>query len=265
MDNLGAIGGPLLALLLVAIVGTRTAILLSVIPGLLAALAILYAIHATTRPTGQHRQPLRFHLRAVLRGRLGVMFLGISAFEVGNVAATLLILRATELLTPSHGHDSATKIALGLYIAYNAAAAIFSVPGGHLGDKKSNLGVLAIGIACFGGAYLGFAFVGSSIAALAICFVTAGIAIGFVETAEHTAVAEHAPAALRGSAFGALAAAQAFGNFAASAIAGLLWTTVSPQAAFIYLAAWMLVALLALTLTGDTARPHHDPSGSMLS
>jgi MFS family permease len=253
MDNLGAIGGPLLALGLVAIVGTRTAILLSVIPGLLAAVAILYAIHATGRPTEQPRKPIRFHLRAVLHGRLGAIFLGISAFEVGNVAATLLILRATELLTPSHGQDSATRIALGLYVAYNAAAAIFSVPGGHLGDRKSNVGVLALGVGCFGGAYLGFAFSGSSVATLAIFFVTAGIAIGFVETGEHAAVAEHAPAELRGSAFGALATAQALGNFAASAIAGLLWTTVSARAAFIYLAAWMLAALLALTLTGRSS------------
>ena len=44
MDNLGAIGGPLLALGLVAAVGTRWAIGLSVIPGLLAAAAIIYAI-----------------------------------------------------------------------------------------------------------------------------------------------------------------------------------------------------------------------------
>ena len=42
MDNLGAIAGPLLALALVALVGTRTAIALSVVPGLLAALAIVY-------------------------------------------------------------------------------------------------------------------------------------------------------------------------------------------------------------------------------
>ena len=47
MDNLGAIGGPLLALGLVALVGVRTAILLSIIPGLLAVAAILYAIRHT--------------------------------------------------------------------------------------------------------------------------------------------------------------------------------------------------------------------------
>ena len=44
MDNLGAIGGPLLALALVAAFSVRTAILLSIIPGLLAVAAIVYAI-----------------------------------------------------------------------------------------------------------------------------------------------------------------------------------------------------------------------------
>ena len=246
MDNLGAIGGPLLALGLVALVGTRTAILLSVIPGLLAALAILYAIRATRRPAEHERQPIRLHLRAVLHGRLGAVFLGISAFEVGNVAATLLILRAVELLTPDHGHDSATQIALGLYVAYNAAAAITSVPGGQLGDRSGNVRVLALGVASFGVAYFGLAFVGSQILLLAGLFVLAGIAIGFVETAEHAVVAQHAPADLRGSAFGALAATQSLGNFAASTLAGVLWTAISPRAAFIYLAAWMAVSLAAL-------------------
>jgi hypothetical protein len=40
-----------------------------------------------------------------------------------------------------------------------------------------------------------------------------------------------------------LAAVQSFGNLAASAIAGLLWTAISPRAAFIYLAGWMVLAL----------------------
>jgi hypothetical protein len=40
---------------------------------------------------------------------------------------------------------------------------------------------------------------------------------------------------LRGSAFGLLAAVQSFGNLAASAIVGLLWTLASPRVAFGYL------------------------------
>lgn len=59
MDNLGAIAGPLLALGLVATMGIRSALLLSVIPGLLAALAILYVIHHIPRPVRHERQPIR--------------------------------------------------------------------------------------------------------------------------------------------------------------------------------------------------------------
>ena len=71
MDNLGAIVGPLLALGLVGLVGVRTAIGLSVIPGLLAALAIVYAIRHAPRAEERERQPLRLRIRPVLTGRLG--------------------------------------------------------------------------------------------------------------------------------------------------------------------------------------------------
>jgi MFS family permease len=255
MDNFGAIGGPLLALGLVALVGVRTSILLSVIPGLLAALAILAAIKATPRPEVHERRPIRLRVRPVLRGRLGKLLIGVSAFEFGNVAVTLLILRATELLTPDHGHDAAVKIALGLYAGYNVAATVASVPGGSLGDRRGNLLVLVLGVVGFGVAYLGLGLTGSSILVLALLFAAAGLAIGFVETAEHAAVASLAPDDLRGSAFGLLAAVQSFGNLAASAIAGALWTWISPRAAFLYLAAWMCVSLVALTLAREPTRP----------
>jgi hypothetical protein len=81
---------------------------------------------------------------------------------------------------------------------------------------------------------------------LAAPFVLAGIAIGCVETAEHATVAALAPPQLRGSAFGLLAFVQAGGNLAASAVAGLLWTAVSPTVAFAYLTGWMLLALSGL-------------------
>jgi hypothetical protein len=73
--------------------GTRTAIALSIILGLLAALAIVYAIRHAPRAEERERQPLRLRIRRVLTGRLGRLMVGVSAFEFGNVAATLLILR----------------------------------------------------------------------------------------------------------------------------------------------------------------------------
>jgi hypothetical protein len=90
---------------------------------------------------------------------------------------------------------------------------------------------------------------------LALLFALAGIGIGLVETAESAAVATLAPAELVGSAFGALAAIQSFGNLAASVIAGALWTLVSPRAAFLYLAAWAAVSVVALVGLSGQRRP----------
>lgn len=248
MDNLGAIGGPLLAIALVALIGVRSAILLSIIPGLLAAAAIIYAIHRAPTLAERERQPIRIHVRPLLHGRLGRLLATAAAFELGNLAATLMILRATNLLTPGRSHTSAAQIALALYAAYNLAATLASIPAGHTGDRQGMLKVLALGTGCFTFAYLGFATSHNSIPLLAACFILAGIGIGCAETAESAAVAQLAPQHLRGSAFGLLAAIQAAGNLAASTVAGILWTAISPTAAFLYVATWTALALIAVLL-----------------
>ncbi|MGW1088511.1 MFS transporter [Streptomyces sp. NPDC002596] len=252
MDNLGAIFGPLLAIGLVAWVGVQWAIGLSVIPGLLAAVAIVYAIRRTPRPTHRDKAPLKIRIRPVLQGDLGRLMGAVAAFEVGNVAATLLILRATDLLTPDHGAKTATTIALGLYTAYNVAATIASVPAGRLADRLGGHGpvlVLTGGVASFGAAYALFATTGAAIALLAVPFLLAGVGIGAVETAQHSAVASLAPKDLRGSAFGMLATVQSLGNLAASAVAGVLWSALSPAWAFAYLTGWMVLALIGLLIS----------------
>lgn len=249
MDNLGAIGGPLLALGLVGLIGVRSAILLSIIPGLLAAVAIVYAIRRTPAPTVREHQPIRLHVYGLIHGRLGRLLVAAAAFELGNLAATLMILRATDLLAPGRSHASAAQLALVLYTAYNIAATLVSVPAGHVGDRRGMLAILAGGAGCFTLAYIGFAASGENFALLGGCFVFAGLGIGCAETAETAAVAQLSPTHLRGSAFGLLAAIQSIGNLAASAIAGVLWTAISPTAAFLYVAGWMALALIGLTIT----------------
>ena len=104
------------------------------------------------------------------------------------------------------------------------------------------------GVALFGLAYLAFAMT-PGILLLAFAFLAAGVGIGAVETAEHAAVASLAPAELRGSAFGLLAAIQSVGDFLASVAVGLIWTLVSPAAGFGVAAIAMGAALLVLAFT----------------
>ena len=198
------------------------------------------------RATNRERAPLKITVRPLLRGRLGQVLVGVSLFEAGNVATTLLILRATQQLTPDLGLNVATQVAIGLYTCYNVAATLASVPAGRLSDRWGPLGILAAGVFFFLIAYLGFAVSVPNVFVLAVSFVIAGLAIGCIETSQNAAVASLAPADLRGSAFGLLATVQSFGNITASVLAGLLWTVVSPTTAFVYLAAWACVACIVL-------------------
>lgn len=243
MDNVGAILGPLIALGLIAAFSLRTAILISVIPGLLAVLAIVYAIRRLPRSRARHHDKVRLRVREALGGGLGRVFIGITAFELGNVAATLMILRVTEHLTPEHGRDRAAGLSVILYLGYNVAAAIVSLPAGKVVDRLGGIVVMATGAGLFGVAYVSLATADAELLLLAFAFAAAGLGIGCVETAEHATVAALAPPEVRGSAFGLLAAAQSFGNLAASSVVGLLWSVFSPRVAFGYAATWMLIAL----------------------
>lgn len=256
MDNLGAIGGPLVALGLVVVLSVRSAILLTVIPGLLAVAGIVYAVRHIPNSTVRDRERLRLRVGDVMRGSLGRVFVGIGAFELGNVAATLLILRSTELLQPSRGHSGATSIALLLYLAYNVSATLTSIPAGQMSDRGDPVRVLTGGILLVALAYLLFALSRPSILLLSGGFVMAGVGKACTETAENTAVATLALPEVRGSGFGLLAAIRSFGNLAASGIAGTIWTLAAPEAAFLYIAAWMAVASGSLIVTAfRTSQP----------
>ena len=177
------------------------------------------------------------------------MFAGITAFELGNCAATLLILRATQLLTTNHDKTRAATLTLVLYVAYNTAATIVSFPAGHAADKTRPTLVLTAGTITFAGAYAELTHDTTNLTVLGVLFVAAGIGIGLVETAKHAAVAANTAPTTRGSAFGLLAATQSVGNLAASGIAGILWTSASPSWAFAYLTAWMITATVILGTT----------------
>lgn len=125
------------------------------------------------------------------------------------------------------------------------------------------LRILAGGAACFLLAHVGFAARGESMVMLARCFILAGDGLGAAETAESAAVAQLAPELLRVSAFGLLAAPSRR-KPPASAIAGVLWTAVSPVAAFLDVAVWMGPALAGLSwLPSPTDPAQPDPLGKV--
>lgn len=247
-DNAGAILGPLAAAALVTAVGIRHAILFAFIPGIFAAAAITLAARearrSLTQPTA--RRTLSFNLRELWHAGLPRALIPAALFELGNLATTLLILRATDLLhTDQRSLTAATSLAILLYAAHNAAATLASLVGGQIADRLSPRIVFAAGAVAYAFGYLLFALTQHSWPVLLIGFLLAGVGIGFAETAESTVVAQALPEHLRGNGFGVLGLVQALGDLGATLVTGLLWALISPTVAFSYAVAWMLASLIA--------------------
>jgi MFS family permease len=257
-DNLGAVAGPLLAAGLVAWLGLRPALYLAAVPGVFAALSITVAARearrlrqqaaARTADDPSEGERPRLDLRGIRSTGLARPLVPIAAFELGNMATTLLILRATSLL--HHGTRSAaaaTSLAVLIYAGHNLLGSVAAYGGGHWLDRAGARRVFASGALLYIAAYALFALPVRSLALIVPAFLLAGGGIGFAETAESALVASMLPDRLRGSGFGLLGAIESFGAFASSAVVGLLWAAVSPSAGFAYAAAWMLVSAVAMT------------------
>ena len=245
MDHLGAVAGPLLAASLVATIGIRHTIYLSVIPGLLAALAIVVAAREAAGRGVAVRRRVHLELSALREAGIVRALAPVTLFELGNCAATLLILRATALLHPGRSIADAAAIAVLLFAAHNLVGSALSYPAGHAVDRRGPRAVFAAGVVLFGLAYAGFAFSGHAWPLLLIFFAIAGAGMGLTDTAESALVARLLPDELRGSGFGLLGGVQSLGDFVSSAAVGLVWTVVSPSAAFVLAAGWMALSLAA--------------------
>jgi MFS family permease len=184
-------------------------------------------------------------------------FAPIIFFECGNLASTLLILRAVQLLhTSQRSLVAATSLAVVIYAAHNAMAAVTSFLGGHWIDRSSPRIVFAVGAVLYVLAYGCFADGSHSWAFLLCAFVLAGGAIGLSETSESALVARTLPDALRGTGFGLLGGVQAVGDVVSTVTAGILYATVSPTAAFVYAGCWMAISFASSWLFTPTQSNH---------
>jgi MFS family permease len=247
-DNLGAVAGPLLAAALVAWLGVRPALYLAAIPGLFAAAAIIVAARESRRRihSDSESSRRRFEFRALRDAGMLRALLPVALFEFGNLATTLLILRATQLLSsPQRDVTAAASLAILIYAAHNVVATMASLAAGRWYDRTGPRAVFATGAAVYVIAYGVFAAGPHSALAIALGFALAGAGIGLAEPTQSAVISQLLPDRLRGSGFGVLGAVQATGDLVATVVAGLLYTLVSPGVAFGYAGAWMGVAVMA--------------------
>jgi len=238
MDHAGAVVGPLLATALLAtwVKDLRTLFWLASIPGAFAVLLVLWRVREVSRAARPVSEDVRF-LRTIPRGMLRRYLLIFLLFTLGNSSDAFLLLRAGQLGVPT--------MALPLvWVVFHLVKMASSLPLGALSDRVGRRVVILAGWVMYGVTYMGFALATAATHAW-ILFAFYGLFYGMTEGAERALLADLAPPAERGSAFGWFHGVVGIGALPASLIFGILWQQVNAQAAFVYGAA---LAAMAATL-----------------
>jgi MFS family permease len=242
MDHTGAIVGPLVAtaFLFFRPGEYRTLFALTIVPGALAVWMLFRVPEAASAPV----VPLTGDVAPSaerLPGRFWFLMLVLLVFSLGNSADAFLLLRLSDAI----GHAAYIPL---LWAMLHVVKAALSLYGGALSDRVGRKAVIVVGWAVYALVYLGFA-VSTSPASLVACFLAYGIYFGLTEGSEKALVADFAPVARRGTAFGFYNAAIGVGSLFASVAFGVLYERFGHGAAFTFgavLAGVAAVLLLAL-------------------
>jgi MFS family permease len=257
-DTLGAIIGPLVAAGLLSLMEPhasrdpaapfRTIFLLTLIPGLGAAVAFAWLVREKRR-AANHEMHFWTSVRA-LPTNFRRFLVGVGFFGAGDFSPTLLILAATVLLTPTNGAPQAAQIAALLYALRNLLYAAASYPIGAISDRYSRRAILFLGYVLGGLVMVGFAAVflitSVGLLVLGILFGLSGVYIAAEDALEGAITADLIPdESIRGTAFGVMGTVNGVGDFASSAIVGLLWA-FNPVIGFCYAAGMMVLGAVLL-------------------
>ena len=245
MDTVGAVLGPLCATALIGLIGARGVLKWTLVPGLAAAVAFAFLVPAAKHVEGHHAPSFASSLGQMPKTYWHFLA-GVFAHGIGDFAPTLLILRAGQILTPQFGAGRAATLAVALYTFHNVINAAASYPAGALGDRIGKRGLLAIGYLTGAITYAGFIFLTPTIAALVILFGLEGVHGAMQQSLEKSMAAELLPAKMRGSGFGVLATVNGIGDLVSSIAVGVLWSSVNPNAGFLYAGIFTLAGALLI-------------------
>jgi MFS family permease len=244
MDHAGAVIGPLIATAFLFFYPNeyRTLFALSIIPGIIVILILLRV--PSVRTGGREVTPAQTPDVAMSAGAVTLStpfwkaIAVITLFSLGNASDAFLLLRLNDL------GIAAVWIPL-LWSALHVVKVLSSLAGGDLSDRLGRRTLIATGWVVYAVVYAGFGVMESPTAVVAL-FLFYGVYFGLTEGVEKAWIADLSPVALRGTAFGIYNGALGFGGLVSSIMFGVIWTRVSPGAAFATGAAMALVAIALL-------------------
>ena len=230
IDQLGAIVGPIAAFGLLQIVDIRGIILLSLIPGAIAVLILVYFVKdVVAKKSAATRTTIISNIRNVIRGnRPFVLLLIISGiFGIGAFNFSFILLRASDL------GISENLIPL-VYATINVAHTAIGLPSGILADKVGKEKVLIIGYSVFVVSTALMLILSQNTLYAYILAAIFGLYIGISETVQRAVIPMYIASELRGTAYGLYNVVIGTTFFVANVVFGFLWDNFSLTAAVSY-------------------------------
>lgn len=242
MDTLGAVVGPAVAFLMMWLLESRGdaafrwVFLAAFLPGLAAVCLILFVLKEQKAETGAGFPG--FRLSGFSRDFMWLMIV-VGVFTLGNSSDAFLLLRAQSLQMQAY------MIPL-LWLTFNVVYSAVSMPAGMLSDRIGRKKTLLVGFFLYGFVYLGFGFAGDLVY-MWLLMAAYGVFYGLTEGVFKAYVADHAPAAMKGTAFGIYHTTDGISKLLASVIFGVIWqVSGSPTPAFIFGAFMSIAAALLM-------------------
>jgi MFS family permease len=256
MDTAGAFAGPLLAIALMALFASniRAVFWVAVIPGMLAVLCVLLGVREPDEGAGssQAKPPIDLKaLRLLSPAFWTVVAIGV-AFTLARFSEAFLILKA-------HADGLPLLLAPLVLVVMNVVYSLGAYPAGILSDRTPAATLLLLGLLALIAADLCLVYVPGLVGAF-LGTALWGLHMAMTQGLLAKLVADHAPAHLRGSAFGLFNLATGIAMLFASVIAGLLWDQMGAGATFLAGAGFAALAALMVVfrrvhLNADAAPP----------
>lgn len=229
MDTLGAVIGPVLALLFLYFFPQQYAPLFyyAFIPGIVA-VALIYLLKEKRQPVSTLSKGSFFSFFRywyVAPRDYKQLVVGLLAFTLFNSSDVFLLLKTKEIT----GSDTTTILA---YIFYNLVYAAASYPLGMLADRFGLKRVFCGGLLLFAAVYVLFA-VSTSTYLLFVAFFLYGLYAAATEGIAKAWITNLAHEKNTATAIGFYTSGQSLCSLLASILAGLLWTTMSSTAPFL--------------------------------
>lgn len=224
MDHTGAVLGPLAALILLGVFhgDMRKVFLWAAVPGVLAFLAIVFAVRERPLALPPAKAAPWVWLPPT---EVRPLFAALFVFNLGASTDLFLLLKA--------GQSNVPLMTLPLlWMAFHGVKVASSLGAGSLADRWGERPTIALGWLIYAAVYAALAFTSDRAWVIGL-FVVYGLYHGLTEGPEKALVSHLAPAKVQGAAFGWYNLVFGLLAVPASLLFGWLYDAYSPKAAFL--------------------------------